>query len=173
MWACIWWCLISLYLKSHSHFPLQQPGGGKPSLSFLSLPTGNYYTNNRNRRKAILTEKLSLLLWFTSIPYFVLVINSVLMTWLERRKMWVSARGMASLRGQAGEDSRSQLGTVSTKQMEDGEAVPSTLNMCLSQEGSHHLWTVGTTGSRRSPNNCPHVERAVHNLICITLASYK
>lgn len=46
---------------------------------------------------------------------------------------------MASPRGQGGEDSRSQLGTVSAKQMEDGEAVPSTLNMRLSQDGSHHL----------------------------------
>ena len=77
---CIW-CLISLYLKSHSYFPLQQPGGGKPFLSFLSLPTGNYCTDNRKRRKAVLTEKLSLLLWFTSMPYFILVINSVWMTW--------------------------------------------------------------------------------------------
>ena len=38
----------------------------------------------------------------------------------------MSAQGMAAPMGQAGEDSRSQLGTVSTEQMEDGEAALST-----------------------------------------------
>lgn len=57
-------------LKRYTSYSRSQEGRLTLALSLLSFLTGNYPINNRNMRKAILTELLSLPLEFTSIPFF-------------------------------------------------------------------------------------------------------